>query len=189
VSLDAAVVAQVTEGLERAYESGRLLGQQEAEAAYYGKSARVLTGTIFSAAFETAAQALRPHDPEAADFFHAKAAELTAWVTPPRVQSHEPADGATGIVPTNAISVKFVAPGVRAESVTPDTFYVTPASGGQHLSGEVVYDETTTTATFTPSNPLADGVEYKVTLGPEITAVGGLTLGAPATFNFTTAVT
>lgn len=186
MSLDQAVVQQVTDGLTRAFESGRLQGQQEASASYYGKSARVLTGTIFASSFETAAQALRPHDAEAADFFHAEAAKLLAWVTPPRVQTTEPSDAATGIVSLNAVSVKFVSPGVRPESIDASSFYVTPASGGTHLAGQVVYDKDTLTATFTPTNPLSPSTAYKVTLDPDVTADGGMTLGSPYTFSFTT---
>lgn len=186
MSLDPAVVQSVTDGLQRAFESGRLQGQQEASAAYYGKSARVLTGTIFASAFETAAQALRPHDAEAADFFHAEAAMLQAWVTPPRVQTVEPANGATGIVTASTVSVKFVAPGVRPESLDATTFFVTPAGGGSHLAGRIAYDEATSTVTFTPASPLSPNTEYKVTLTADVVAEGGMTLGQPYTFNFTT---
>lgn len=186
MSLDPAISQNVVNGLEQAYEAGRLQGLQEADAAYFGKSARVLTGGLFAASLQAASSGLRQHDPEAADFFAEKAGEFQAWVTPPKVQTTEPPDGATGVVTGNAISVKFVTPGLRADSVTDEHFYVIPASGGPHLLGDLSYDETTCTINFAPTNPLSPNTAYTVTLDAGLVAAGGMTLGTPVTFGFTT---
>lgn len=187
MALDQQGIQEIAATVERIYGEGKKDGLVEAESLYFGKAARVLTGNLFAASLGAAAQMLRQHDAEAADFFHAKAAEMQAWVTPPRIESTEPEDGATGIVADNGISVKLVAPGLNPESVTDDNFYVTPASGGAHLVGDLVYDEDNHTITFTPANDLSPGVEYKVTIGAGLRASGGMTLGQDKTFQFTTA--
>lgn len=186
MSLDPSVQQDVVNGLTRAYSDGVQDGLIQAQTLYFGKSARILTGALFAAALSEAAQLLRPHDQEAAAFFGEQATEFQAWVTPPQVQSHEPPDGATGVVLNNPISAKFVTPGLQGASVTPDTVYVTPASGGTHLSGELTYDESTCTVAFAPTNLLSPDTAYKVTLDAGLTAAGGLTLGTPVTFGFTT---
>jgi hypothetical protein len=188
MALPQAVLQEITQAIEQVYGVGVLDGQVGAEAAYFGKSARVLTGGIFASALGAAAQMLRQHDVEASQFFKAKSDELAAWITPPRIESTEPVDGATGIVANNGISVKFVAPGLNPASVTADNVYVTPAAGGSHLAGNLVYHEDTLTLTFTPANDLSPGTVYKVTLGKGLQATGGMTLGDDHTISFTSAV-
>lgn len=181
------LASNASAAVEQAYALGIVAGKEEQAAEYFGKSARVLTGGLFAASLSAAAQMLRQHDVEAADFFNEKAAEFEAWVTPPRIESTEPGDGATAISFDNPINVKFVAPGVRVESVTLDNVYVTPASGGSHLAGALSYDPATCTLTFVPANPLSPDTEYKVTVGAAVQGTGGLTFGTDTTFNFTTA--
>lgn len=187
MSLDPNLLQQVTGAMEQVHEAGMLEGRRRAEQEYIGKSVRTLTGDLFAASLSAAAQMLRQYDPEAAQFFHDKAAEFQAWVTPPKVQVTEPQDGATGIALSNAVSVKFVAPGIRADSLTEESFYVIPASGGQHLAGTVSFDTATQTATFTPDSPLSPGVQYKAVISTDVRGAGGQTFGSDFTFLFTTA--
>jgi hypothetical protein len=185
VSLDPAVTQKVTAGLEQAYEDGRLQGQNEERARYFGKSARVLTGNLFAASLEAASQMLGQYDPEAAAFFNEKSNEIRAWATPPQVRSVEPADAATAIAPGNPVSARFVA-AIDPETLTDDSFYVYPASGGSHLAGEVTYDERSHTATFTPSKPLSANTEYMAVLDASVASIGGSGLGDPYQWSFRT---
>lgn len=187
MALPAEIAQDVADALERAYGAGQLDGRTNAQAEYIGKSARVLTGGLFAASLDAAGQMLRPHDAEAADFFHEKAAEFKAWVTPAKIESVEPADGATGIALSNGITAKFVQPGLRKESVTDANVFVTVASGGSHLAGDLAYDDKTGILTFAPANPLSAGTAYKLTLGAGLQAAGGLLLGDDHTVTFTTA--
>lgn len=186
MSLDQGTVTTVVNALEAAYGEGVQDGEASAQAIYFGKSVRVLTGGIFAAALSQTGSMLRQHDAEAAQFFADKAAEFVAWITPPTVQTTDPANNATGIVTSSAVNVKFVTPGLDASSVTTDTVYVTPASGGSHLAGTVSYDEDTCTASFTPTNGFSPDTQYKLTLDANLAAAGGMLLGTPITFVFTT---
>jgi hypothetical protein len=81
--------------------------------------------------------------------------------------------------------VKFVSPGVKPESVSGDSFYVYPASGGSALAADVVYDESTCTATLTPrTRSRRDRVQGHARAS--VTAEGGMTLGGSGTWQFTT---
>jgi hypothetical protein len=90
MALDPTLIQEVQAKLEAAFNSGVQQGQVNAEAAYFGKSARVLTGTIFAAAFQTASQALRPHDIEAANFFMRRPRSCKRLGDAAAIQSEEP---------------------------------------------------------------------------------------------------
>lgn len=174
----------VSAALERIYAEGRLQGQSEAQQQFFGNAAAVLTASLFVAAMEQAASAIAPHSPESAAFFHEEAHRIQRFITPARVSTHDPADGATGVVIDTPIHVKFDG-GVRPESLTADTFFVGAASGGPHLAATISYDPDTSTATLTPDNGLSNDVEYQVTIG-EVRALGGMPLDPPVIFSFTT---
>lgn len=177
-------MATVTGALDKIYEEGRLQGQTEAQRQFFGKAAAGLTGALFISAMEQAATLLRPHSAETADFFHQEAGRIQAFITPPRIVSHDPDDGATNIVTATPVHVKFAA-AIAPDSVTDETVYIGAASGGPHLKATLSYDDRTHTVTLTPESDLSPGVEYRVTIGA-VRAAGGMTLDPPVTFSFTT---
>jgi hypothetical protein len=183
-SLDPSIIADVTGGLERAYESGRQQGQREAQQQFFGGAAMVLTSRLFAAALGEAAASLREYSPDGAAFFSEQAALFEEFITPPQVQVHDPADGAANVSPDAVVNVRFANP-IRPETLTDDTFYVGADTGGPHLTGNIVYDEHTQTATFAPASALTPGVTYRVTLHG-VRAEGGMPLDPAVTFTFTT---
>lgn len=183
--LDPNVIQQVTSGLETAYQAGLRDATTSAQQRFFGGAASVLTARLFAAALAEAGQMLRAYSAEAADFFQKEADRFTAFASAPEIRQVEPADAANGVGLHNIVSVQFVRL-IDPDTLSQDTFFVTPAAGGAHLGGEVVYDPETLSASFTPSNPLAAGTAYKATLAAGLKADGGQALGAPHTWTFTT---
>lgn len=176
---------EINERVTRIWEGGRQYGQQERESQFFGQAAAILTARMFEASLREAAASLRAFSAEAADFFTEESERFKAFVTPPEIRSHDPADGATGIVLNGSISAQFVRP-INEETLTDETFYIGAASGGPHLNATIHYDEHTLTATLTPENELSPNTEYKVTLDG-VRAPRGLPLEPAVSFSFTTA--
>lgn len=183
--IDQEIVEQVTLGLERAWERGRLTGQGEARAQFFGNASVRLTTSMFVTMLNAAASAIGSYSPEAAAFYTQKANEFQAFATPARVRATDPAANATGVAATANVNVQFEA-AVDPATLTDTNFYVTPAGGGAHLAGAISYDGDTTTATFNPTNDFTSGVSYRVTL-TGVRAVGGQPLAQPVTWTFTVA--
>jgi len=96
--------------------------------------------------------------------------------TPPTVLSVTPANGATGVAAGTNVTVIFSEP-VAPASVTPATFSVGSAAGTIVVTGS--------SATFTPSAPLAEGTAHAVGVaGARDTA--GNAMAAPFASTFTT---
>ena len=96
--------------------------------------------------------------------------------TPPTVLSVTPANGATGVAAGTNVTVNFSEP-VAPASVTPATFSVGSAAGTIVVTGS--------SATFTPSAPLASGTAHAVSVaGARDTA--GNAMAAPFASTFTT---
>ncbi|MEO7368389.1 MAG: Ig-like domain-containing protein, partial [Gemmatimonadaceae bacterium] len=113
-------------------------------------------------------------------------AVTTADVTPPTVVSTVPADGATGVSPTAPISAKFSEP-MEVGSINAATFTVTTTSGLTPVPGTVTYDNTSSTATFTPSSSLSSATSYTATITTGARDVSKNPLAANKVWTFTTA--
>jgi hypothetical protein len=103
---------------------------------------------------------------------------------PPALVVRTPAPGATNVQPTSPVVVTF-SRAMNATTLTSSRFRVTRPDGTA-VAGTVSYDNLTFRATFTPSAPLALQTAYTVRLDASVRAANGVTLGAPATWSFTT---
>ena len=103
-------------------------------------------------------------------------------VTPPRVTSSSPVEGATGVPRGATISVVFSEP-MDAATINTSTFQVKIISGGA-ITGTVAYTAATRTAQFTPSSslPNATGISVGVTTG--VKDVAGNALASNFSFGF-----
>lgn len=98
--------------------------------------------------------------------------------TAPTVVSTIPASGATNVGTSGPIRVTF-GEALDPATVNTATFTVAGVSGTVALSG--------LTATFTPSQPLANDKTYTGTIGTGVKDAAGNSLAAPYVFGFTTA--
>ncbi len=104
-------------------------------------------------------------------------------LTPPNVTSESPLAGATSVQVTAPVSV------VLGESVQPASvsFSVVDPSDTP-VVGTTSYDDSTLTATFTPSDPLDPGTQYTATVSG-LTDLAGNVQTHATTWSFTTAHT
>lgn len=110
--------------------------------------------------------------------------------TPPAVVSTVPANLATGVLPTAAVSATFDE-ALDPATVSTSTFELRDA-GSALVPATVAYDAPTRTATLTPGMALAPDATYTATLrgggaDPRIKDVAGNALAADATWSFTIA--
>jgi hypothetical protein len=101
-------------------------------------------------------------------------------VTPPTVTAVTPLAGATGVAVATTVTATF-SEALASASVSPTTFLVTgvgPVGGTVALNG--------TTATFTPSSPLAYSTTYTARITTGVEDVAGNNLAADFTWTFTT---
>ena len=106
--------------------------------------------------------------------------------TPPTVTSRTPANGATGIATTTAVTATF-SEAMNASTLTTST--VTLQTGSTTVPATVSYTPTTFTATLTPTSPLAGTTLYTVTVTGGAGGVkdfAGNALVSSATWSFTT---
>lgn len=96
------------------------------------------------------------------------------------VTSTVPAANATDIGSTAAPRAQF-SKSIKPSTLTTSTFTLTGPSGA--VAGAVAYDDSTKTATFTPSAPLPDG-SYIARLDATITATDDATLATPYSWSF-----
>lgn len=103
-------------------------------------------------------------------------------VTPPRVTSSSPVEGATAVPRGATISVVFSEP-MDAATINTSTFQVKIISGGA-ITGTVAYTAATRTAQFTPSSslPNATGISVGVTTG--VKDLAGNALASNFSFGF-----
>ena len=106
----------------------------------------------------------------------------TGAAIPPAVTITSPADGASGIALTTAITATFSAD-IDSTTLTSASFYVnngvTPVNG-------ITYDSATKTATFTPSANLAFSTTYTVTITTAVKDTIGTAMAANKVWSFTT---
>ncbi len=135
------------------------------------------TTTVTTAAKDTAGNSL------ASNFTASFTTGAAPDVTPPTIAAITPANGATGVAVTIAPTVRFSEP-MTTGSLTTASFSLV-ASGGGTVQGTVSVEGTT--ATFTPSSPLANGTQYTATVTTAARDAAGNALAANAAWSFFTA--
>ena len=110
--------------------------------------------------------------------------------TAPNITSLTPADGATGVGQSSAVTAKF-SEALDPATVSSSTFELRDPSNAL-VTASVTYDPATTTARLTPSASLAAGKQYTATLkggptDPTIRDTSGNPLAANRSWTFTTA--
>ena len=101
--------------------------------------------------------------------------------TLPLILSANPIGGSTGIGFNKVLSVTFSEP-MNAATITTSSF--TLSQGTTSIAGAVAYSGTT--ATFTPSAPLAAGTTYKVKMTTGVKDMAGNPLASDQVWTFTT---
>ncbi|WKZ21454.1 MAG: Ig-like domain-containing protein [Candidatus Brocadiaceae baterium WH-1] len=109
-------------------------------------------------------------------------ATRTSGTTPPEVIGTSPANGTTGVGVNSVITATF-SETMDAGSITTSTFLVN--DGISNIGGTVTYSGTT--ATFTPSGPLAHFTKYTATITTGVRGVEGNAMPADYVWSFTTA--
>jgi hypothetical protein len=157
------------------------------------------TATITTAATDLVGNALAGNQaplPAASNYVWTFTTGGAVTAKPVSVLSTLPANLATGICPDATINVTFTVPsGLKIDplSITTVTFTVTgPGPGFSPVIGTVELDSANTgkIATFTPNNPLTNGVTYFVTIlsgsnGVKDLAVPANTMANDKTWSFT----
>lgn len=104
---------------------------------------------------------------------------------PPSLTANAPANNATGVSRTAAVSATF-SRAMDASSVNASTFTLQSPNGAL-VPAAVAYNATTNTATLTPSSPLSYSTAYTAWISGSVRASDGMTMGAPAQWTFTIA--
>jgi hypothetical protein len=102
----------------------------------------------------------------------------------PKVTQTSPANGATGVAVNAPVTATFNQQ-LDPSSVTAKTFTLTDSSGNT-VAATVSYNQSTLTATLTPSSSLLSGASYTATLGTGIVTWTGTPLSSPVSFGFKT---
>jgi hypothetical protein len=139
--------------------------------------------TVYSANLSTGVKDLQGNPLAAAvawTFTTAAAADTTS----PVVSSTVPVADATGVSVNANLTALFSEP-IDAATLTAATFTVT--QGTTPVLGAVAYATTTSTATFTPTDPLTANTLYSATLTTSVKDLAGNGLATAKTWAFTTA--
>src|SRR5262249_34240499 len=110
---------------------------------------------------------------------------ITVASVPLAVASVTPANNATDVVVTSAITVTFTKP-VSPASLTGSSFKLTTSSGNPVL-GAITVLAGNRVASFTPASALAGSTNYRVTLTTSVLDLYGNPLGSAFTSTFSTA--
>ena len=102
---------------------------------------------------------------------------------PPGITQRTPASNEIDVDPAAKVRVGFSRP-MDSASLTASTFTL-KGPGGTSVPASVAYDDTTFTATLTPSSPLALETVYTARLDATVRAANGIALGSPASWSFT----
>jgi len=108
---------------------------------------------------------------------------FTTMTPPPVVVSTIPANGATGVAVTQALTATFNE-AMSAATIDTSTFTVTGPGGA--VTGAVTYNSSGFIATFTPSTNLAYSTVYRATITTGAEDLGGTGLVTSYTWTFTT---
>jgi hypothetical protein len=111
-------------------------------------------------------------------------ASATVSAGPPTVSSTTPANGATGVGTSAAITATF-SRAMDATTITGTSF--TLSAGGSSVPASVSYNSSTLTATLTPSAALSWSTTYTAQLSTAVKAADGAALAAAVSWSFTTA--
>jgi hypothetical protein len=103
--------------------------------------------------------------------------------TAPAVVSNTPTTSAVAVPTGQIITAVFNEP-VNAATVNGSTFTLKTPAGA--VTGAVTYDAQTTTARFTPAQPLAVGQAHTATITTGIQSLGGVPMAANFTWTFAT---
>ncbi|HKO10881.1 MAG TPA: Ig-like domain-containing protein [Acidobacteriaceae bacterium] len=185
--MDSATINNQTFLLARTSDSAPVAGAVTYDAAnrtaLFKPGAELDPSTGYTATITTGvADSLGHH--MAANYQFSFSTRATADQSPIAVYSTNPANGATDVSVNTHIQVVFTE-GANPDSVTIATFTVRDAAG-HSVAGAVTYDIYTNVATFYPSQPLAPGNIYNVTING-VADLAGVLMKAPYTFTFTTA--
>lgn len=109
-----------------------------------------------------------------------------ADATPPAVASTNPAAGATNVALNATVAATFTK-ALDPLTVTATSFTV--KQGSTPVLGTVAYSASMSTATFTPSSPLASSLPFTATLSPAVQDLAGNALASAFVWSFTTGTT
>lgn len=108
--------------------------------------------------------------------------------TPPTVTTVNPTANATNVPSTTFVTAKF-SELMNASTITTATFILTRQGSATPVAAVVAYSAATTTATLTPSSPLATGSAYNAVVksGPSgVKDASGIPLASDFSWSFTT---
>ena len=105
-------------------------------------------------------------------------------LTAPSVSSVSPANNATGVSTSPAVTATFSA-AMNSSTINSGTFTITGPNGTQ-VTGAVTFDASTNTATFTPSFPLSTGTSYTATIMTGAYGADNVALASVYSWSFTT---
>jgi O-glycosyl hydrolase len=108
----------------------------------------------------------------------------TAIAPPPTITAVTPVNASSGVAVSAPVTATF-SQAMTASTITSSTFTLV-AQGGSAVTGAVSYNAGTSTATFTPSQNLAYNTVYTATVTTGVQNYGGVALGQPDTWSFTT---
>jgi DNA-binding beta-propeller fold protein YncE len=149
--------------------------------ATFTPSANLAYGTTYTATITTGVLSFGEKH-MAADYTWHFTTGAAPDTTPPTVTTTNPADNAAGVAVNAAITATF-SETLSAATVTNSTFLLKNA-GNNAVSGSVSYAGTT--ATITPSAPLAYGTSYAATITTGVQDLAGNYLASNYTWTFTT---
>ena len=109
----------------------------------------------------------------------------TADQTQPTVTATTPANGATSVSVNTLVTVTF-SEAMDATTITASNLTMRATVSGTAVTGTVAYNTTTRTATFTPSAPLAQNINYTFTVSSAVKDAAGNTMAQNFVFAFTT---
>jgi hypothetical protein len=108
----------------------------------------------------------------------------TAAAPAPTINAVTPANNATGVAVTSALTAAFSV-SMNTSTITSSTFTLA-VQGGSAVGGTVTYNSSNSTATLTPSVPLAYNTTYTATITTGVQSSLGTALAANYTWTFAT---
>ena len=151
--------------------------------ATFTPSSPLAAGSLFTATLTTAARDLAGNG-LAANYVWNFTTGAVADTTPPTVTATNPANNAIGVPFNQAVAATF-SKGMNPVSVTNASFTLT-GPGGVAVPGTVAYVVSGSTATFTPTSPLAAGSLFTATITTAARDLAGNVLAANYVWSFTT---
>jgi len=105
--------------------------------------------------------------------------------TPPVILSRLPEASASNVAVESNVTVQF-SEAMNASTINASTFTLRAVGATEDIVAVVIYNAGTHTATLNPDSNLAADTVYNVTVAATVADTSGNTLGAPATWQFTT---